>query len=103
MLRRLSWIVFAASLLLPFWWARAQLASFDQIHLQPRCGLPVLGIYGAAILAAGVLSVVAAGFSLAAFRRLPLPRSAARTWELALLSAPALLAAAVLARVLYGG
>ena len=103
MLRRLSWIMFAAALLLPFMWARVQLASLHQVHPPLRCGLPVLAIYGMAILVAGVLSLVAAGFALAAFKRLPRPRSAGRRSELALLAVPAVLAAVVLALVLYGG
>lgn len=103
MLRRLSWAVFAASLAVPWWWARTQLASLDQSQLLPRCGLPILGIYGAAMLGAGVLSVVAAGFSAAAFRRMSVPRSAGRRWEVVVLSLPALLATAVFALVLCVG
>ncbi len=103
MLRRFSWALFMAALILPAAWARVQLASFDRLHPPPGCGMPIIGIYGVAILGAGALSLVSMALAGAAYWRLPAPRKGRRKIELALLSGPALLAGGVLVCLLLAG
>jgi hypothetical protein len=96
LLRKASWIVFAAALLLPGAWAYLALnAYYKAVQPMERCGLPILGIFGVASIASGFLSLIAAATGWLDLRKIALPRPLKRWLELALLSVPAVLAASV--------
>ncbi len=95
--RTLSWAVFVLAFAGPVLWGWWAVATFERAHPGPGCGLPILGIYGLALFSAGVLSLVAGGLGSAAFARAPKPRPMRRIAELAVLFAPALLCASVIA------
>jgi hypothetical protein len=97
-LRRASLIAGMASIVLPAAYAFAQLRAFDaRVATQGgvACGLPVIGIAALAMLASMLLSLVAIGLGVAAYRRQPGPRTAHRTVEVFLLALPSVVAAAV--------
>jgi hypothetical protein len=102
-IRRLAWIVFVASLVLPALWARAQLLEFDRSHPQFACGLPIMAIYGLAMIGSGVLSLVAAALGAKALAAAPRPIAARRKLEFAMLAMPALLACGLVGSVLLFG
>jgi len=94
MKRKMSWLIASLAYFGPPIWAffairadrREQLAGHGWL-----CGTPMLLILFAACVAAGLLSLTATGFGLAAFRVLPRPRSAWRGVELGFLILPFLL------------
>jgi NADH:ubiquinone oxidoreductase subunit 6 (subunit J) len=103
MLRQISWGVFASGVALPVVWAKLALTKLNEAETFIRCGLPVLGILGVAVFAAGAFSLVAEVIGLFAFHKLTGPRPTLRKLELVLIGSPAILAIVVLGLLLKFG
>ena len=91
MLRRISWVLFSAAVLIPTAYAWFQLTELYKMQPALTCGLPFLAIISVSFLAAILLSTIATGFAWIAFYRLPKPRPTKRKLELVLVTLPAML------------
>lgn len=103
MKRGLSWLLMlVAVVLVPVWVHGRGQAFLDAQRAQDgyACGMPLLGLYLLAVMVAAVLSLVATALNALDFKVQPRPRHPLRKVELAVMAAPWLLAAAVLAMVL---
>ncbi|MCL2340144.1 MAG: hypothetical protein FWC49_00375 [Proteobacteria bacterium] len=101
--RSASLAVFVLGLAAIFSWAWWQLGLFEQSEPGPKCGMPVLAIYGMAIVGSGLTSLLAALLNAPSLVRLPKPRPALRILELAVLAAPAILTALFIGLLLSVG
>ncbi len=95
--------IFIIGLAATFAWAWWQLGLFNQIEPGPKCGLPILGILGGAIVGAGITSLIAVLLNFLAFRRLPRPLPLSRVFELVALAIPAAIAVVLVGILLYAG
>ena len=98
-LRRASWIVGAAAVVLPggFWYVQQR--HFDAWAAQQPgfvCGVGIVAVMIMAMFVAAALSLVATGLGVLAYRRQPGPRTTWRNGEILLLATP-LIVFAVLA------
>lgn len=97
-MRRTSWIVGAAAVLLPGgFWVRQQ-RDFDAWASQqqvPACGTGIFAVLIMCLFVAAVLSLVATILGVFAYRRQPGPRTARRNAEILLISVPFILFAAL--------
>jgi len=98
-----SFAVFLLGLAASFSWAWWQLSLFERDNPAPWCGMPILGIYAAAILGVGVTSFLSALLNAISFMRLSKPRSRLRILELAVLATPAVLTMLLFGVLLYVG
>lgn len=90
-MRKTSWALGVASILLPLAFAILQLKSFKEWAAAQGgmvCGMPVLGILFVALVGYAVLSLAATGTSVLAYRRDSSARALARKAEVLVLSAP---------------
>jgi hypothetical protein len=90
-LRRASWIVGAAAVVLPggFWYLQRR--HFDAWAAQQQgfvCGVGIFAVMIMAMFLAAVMSLVAAGLGVLAYRRQPDSRTAWRVGEILLLATP---------------
>ena len=88
-LRISAWLLFFTALTAPTLWMQSELAKFADARLGPGCGLPVLGIIMAALLAAGLLSLIATLLGWLAWRCIPRPRPFYRMIEIFIMALPA--------------
>jgi len=103
-LRRVSWLVGAASVIVPVGYWHWQMRAFEAWEAQrggPACGMPVLGIVGVALLLAIACSLVAVTLGAWAYHRQPGPRTARRSGEVLLLAAPLLVAGALIVLAMW--
>ena len=95
-LRRASWIVGAAAVVLPAGYAFVQIRAFDEWAAKQggvACGMPVVAILLLAVVAAATCSLLAVVLGVVAWRRQPGPRTLRRMGEIVLLAAPLILLA----------
>ena len=101
----MSWAAAVASVIVPCGVWHWQIHAFDAWAARqpvPVCGMPVLSIFGAALLLASACSLAAVGLGVWAYRRQPGPRTVRRSGEVLLLAAPLLAASAFVAWMLRG-
>jgi len=101
--RFVSFAVFLLGLTASFSWAWWQLSLFERNNPGPGCGMPILSIYGAAILGLGITSFLSSLINVLSFIRLSKPRSRLRILELAVLATPAVLTILLFGVLLYVG
>lgn len=65
--------------------------------------MPLLGAFGIGLLTMSTLSLIATGFGVASFLRIPAPRPRRRLVELFFLALPFLLSSSVIATALLWG
>jgi len=97
-MRRLSWSVGAAAVLLPggFWYRQQR--HFDAWASQQQgavCGTGIFAVLIMCLFVAGVLSLVATILGVFAYRREPGPRTVRRNAEILLIAVPFILFAAL--------
>ena len=98
-MRKLSWLFSVLALVaLPLWayfQVSADIAAQREAH-EFICGMPIMAIYFLTMVGSCLLSLIALGFGVPAYIRLPLPRSTPRKYELFVLSLPLIASAIVI-------